>query len=400
MSAPTVASLVIAGGLLLAFGGGCVAGEEGAAAGADGLLREAADVQVAAAPFLVIEGTDDGDSFNLFAVSDAVLLPDGRLVVANAGEYELLVFDAQGRFSQRLGNKGEGPGEFSAGLTPRLFVTEDELLATSGVGRVNRYALPSLELTATERLVGEGSGTRAALVGAFADGSFLLASYPIEAPDSTPVPELRQPSKNLVRILELADSGTRLATVREVARYTHNSGPITSHVGVPLYGRDLFAVSGSMLVVVPTDSGTIRYVGADGALQRVLRWKVEQAHAKDAWKSYAAGAEQRVGDLPPPLKAHALSFYDVEIPMPDMAAVYGSVMADATGVVWLRRIDWSTTESNSWDVVDPDRRTISRVELPSGVYPQFITEGTLVGLAEDSLGVERVVLYGIRRSLQ
>lgn len=398
MSASTVASLVTASGLLFAFGVGCVAGEtERAAEEAGGLLLEAAAIQVAPAPFLEVGGKEADDSFHFFAVSDAVLLPDGRLIVANSGEYELLVFDAQGRFLRRLGNKGEGPGEFSAGLTPRLFVTGDELLATSGVGRVNRYALPALEWTATERLASEGSTMQPALVGAFTDGSLLLGSYPIEARGPTPVPELRQPSINLFRTAVPGDSGIRVATVREAARYTHNSGPITSHVGVPLFGRDIFAVSDSTLVVVPTDSGTIRYVGADAALQGVLRWKVDQAPASEAWSSYAAGAERRVRDFPPPLKKHLLSFYDVDIPLPEMAAVYRSVLVDATGAIWLARIDWSGSESNSWDVVDPNRRTISRVELPSGVYPQFISEGVLVGLAADSLDVERIVMYDVRR---
>lgn len=381
---------------LLVVTAGCGAGEGGRATTADEMLRDAESIRVSSAPRVEIAG--DQEAFQFFGVSDAVFLTDGRLAVANAGAYELLVFDAQGRLLQRLGREGEGPGEFSAGLTPRLFVTRDELLATAGVGRVNRYALPGLELTATQRLSREDSPTRDALVGAFSDGSLLLASYPVDPPEAGAVPGLRQPTIDLTRITEIGDPGVRVATLREVTRFTHNSGPITSHAPIPVYGRDLYAVRDTTLVVVPTDSGVMRVVGSDGELQSVLRWQVDQIPAAEAWSSYAAGAARRVRDLPPPIQEHELSFFKLELPLPDVAAIYRAVRVDGRGTIWLGITDWTGDARNSWDVIEPSRRTRSRVELPAGLRVLTVSEDVLVGLVTDSLGVERIVLHEVLRT--
>src|SRR5690606_25692814 len=105
----------------------------------------------------------------------------------------------------------------------------------------------------------------------------------------------------------------------------------------------------------------------------------------------------RVADLPPPIRAHELSFFDREVPLPELAALYRAVRVDATGAVWLGHVDWAERSSNSWDVVDPNRRTRTRVELPPGVRPHVIAQHVLVGSVADSLGVERIELYELRR---
>ncbi|MGH7444763.1 MAG: hypothetical protein ACREKM_07805 [Longimicrobiales bacterium] len=48
----------------------------------------------------------------LFRLNSATLLPDGSVLVLNAGTYELRRFDADGTFVGAAGREGEGPGEF------------------------------------------------------------------------------------------------------------------------------------------------------------------------------------------------------------------------------------------------------------------------------------------------
>jgi hypothetical protein len=392
----TVVARVAAFSACLAVAG-CSASERARGVRAEGVLSEVSALRVSAQPFLEIRGQSEQDSLHLLDVSDAVLLPDGRIVVANAGEYELLVFDSTGRFIRRLGRKGDGPGEFAAGVTPRLYVTGDALWATTGVGRVNRYALPSLELTSTEALGVVGEQVRVALAGAFSDGGLLLSSYPVAPPESTAGTDPKQPRIRLARAEQPSGPAFPLATVRDVARYTHNSGRITSSPAVPVLGRDVYAVGDSALVVVPTDSGIARFIGVDGTLLEALRWNPDQIPAEEAWRLYAAGAERRARGLPPPLIAHEIAFFDREIKLPKLAAAYRTIRVDSRGAVWLGRIDWSESQRNAWDVIDPRQRSISRVELPPGVRPQVITERTLVSLAIDAQGAESVKLFAVQR---
>jgi 6-bladed beta-propeller len=51
---------------------------------------------------------------DLFDVHAALPLSDGRIVVANGGSNEILIFDGDGSLLHRSGGNGNGPGEFFA----------------------------------------------------------------------------------------------------------------------------------------------------------------------------------------------------------------------------------------------------------------------------------------------
>lgn len=67
--------------------------------------------------------TFNSDDFQLYRVDNALKLRDGRIVVANGGAHQLLVFDDGGSYLTAWGQRGEGPGDFgseygSDGLAP------------------------------------------------------------------------------------------------------------------------------------------------------------------------------------------------------------------------------------------------------------------------------------------
>lgn len=92
----------------------------------------------------------------LYQVTAARFLPDGRLAVANAGTGEILVLDAAGGLAQTIGGKGAGPGEFAwisaldvdtagtmAAYDPRQgritrFTTAGDVIATQTLAPPNR----------------------------------------------------------------------------------------------------------------------------------------------------------------------------------------------------------------------------------------------------------------------
>ena len=63
-----------------------------------------------AEPMLEI-GTFEGDAlYQLYRVGGARRLADGRIVVANAGSFEVRVYGADGRYERAWGREGGGPG--------------------------------------------------------------------------------------------------------------------------------------------------------------------------------------------------------------------------------------------------------------------------------------------------
>ena len=68
--------------------------------------------QVGSEPLISIGTVEGGEDFQLHWVDDALKLRDGRVVVANGGSHQLLVFDEAGRYLAAWGQRGEGPGDF------------------------------------------------------------------------------------------------------------------------------------------------------------------------------------------------------------------------------------------------------------------------------------------------
>jgi hypothetical protein len=63
-------------------------------------------------PRLDLTRSGQGESHEFFRVRDAARLPDGSIVVANAGSAEVRWFDSEGAFVRSAGANGDGPGEF------------------------------------------------------------------------------------------------------------------------------------------------------------------------------------------------------------------------------------------------------------------------------------------------
>ena len=100
--------------------------------------------QVSHEPAISIGTVEGGEDFQLHQVGDALKLPDGRIVVANAGSHQLLVFDEAGNYLEAWGQRGEGPGDFSTvqgsdGVSTSVFWMErwpgDSLAVCSGSGQ-------------------------------------------------------------------------------------------------------------------------------------------------------------------------------------------------------------------------------------------------------------------------
>ncbi|MGD8700604.1 MAG: hypothetical protein PVJ43_15010, partial [Gemmatimonadales bacterium] len=70
--------------------------------------------QVDSQPVLSIGSVAGNPDHLLDRVIGAVGLPDGRIVVANAGSFELLFYGRDGSLLHRAGRRGGGPGEFQS----------------------------------------------------------------------------------------------------------------------------------------------------------------------------------------------------------------------------------------------------------------------------------------------
>lgn len=78
----------------------------------------------------VVEGPPEYERHN---ATSSVVLPSGRIVVANTGTQEVRFYDSEGKFVARSGGRGTGPGEFR--WLMRVYgVGPDSVMAFDGAG--------------------------------------------------------------------------------------------------------------------------------------------------------------------------------------------------------------------------------------------------------------------------
>ena len=114
--------------MLALCGAGCADTGEDADSGLEVVVRDSAGVSIVenvapapesrlpwefgTEPTLSIGAVDSGEADQLFRVTDATRLEEGRIVIANSGSNELRIFNADGSHAATGGGRGEGPGEF------------------------------------------------------------------------------------------------------------------------------------------------------------------------------------------------------------------------------------------------------------------------------------------------
>jgi len=86
-----------------------------------------------------IGSLDDPDQ-SLTRVVQVLIGPDGELIVLEALDHRIFVYDAAGQLSHEIGRRGEGPGEF--GMVGHMGLLSDTLyVSDDGLGRLNFFTL-------------------------------------------------------------------------------------------------------------------------------------------------------------------------------------------------------------------------------------------------------------------
>jgi hypothetical protein len=80
---------------------------------------------------------------------------------------------------------------------------------------------------------------------------------------------------------------------------------------------------------------------------------------------------------------------------PDSLPVYDRVVTDDRGCVWARVFRTPGDSLVSWDVIDPTTTSVATFRLHPKELITDVNEGLVIGIATDSLGVQRIVLWEV-----
>lgn len=345
-------------------------------------------------PTVSIGRVEGGDPYLLHDVSDAMVLGDGRIVVANSGTAELRVFNGSGTHLATWGGEGEGPGEFS-----RLRAIEpwpgDSIIAWYG---------PRRDISVFDA---DGNHGRSFAFEANDDEATLWALVPQAATRNGLILAMHDPHLLITVAAEVRDAeGRRLSSLGSYP------GQEMAMVTATMADAILFSVRlprstwGDLFVIGPTDRYELKAFAGDGRLARIVR----RGHEPRAVTP--AHIDARVEEiLSPPYpddwtESRIESYLAEErqryrgAPVVEHFPAFASLMTDALDHLWVEEYEIPGAERPGvvWTVFDPEGRVLGFVETADGLEVYEIGEDYLLGRVTDELGVEYVQVWPLERS--
>ncbi len=364
-----------------------------AACGGDGAEGKQALVRVDSIPYLSI-GVEEGEEpYQLHRVFDAVLMPDGHLVVSNAGSHELRIFDSTGTFVRSLGRVGEGPMEFGEFSSQMLHPREGQLIA-SDEGAMRAHVIGAdLAFQTTRRLSLYPDTPRPFLRGVAANGAWLVQAFAGGG-------ALRgDPGQVLTTNFQLLRYDSLGALVDTILQLPTRPRIVNEHEGsvhfpfLPLASEPVFTLDGDRLIVVSGNAPALQVHSLDGELLVQHVWNRQRQPTVEILDEFK---RRSLATMQGRDSARYAALYGKSFPLPEFAPMYVSVLGDGTGRLWLERFRMPGEAIRTWDLIDEDGEWLGTVTTPPDVTVMRIARGVLVGRARDSLGVERVQLFRVR----
>ena len=369
-------------------------------------------IVVDSVPTLTI-GNENSPDYQFSVIVAARRLGSGSILVADRGSQQLRFFDAAGKFTQRAGGPGEGPGEFRdvawADVAPdgSIFVYDERLR------RLSAFTV-SGELTRTWRIGEATEGVNLLPIGFLAERSLVWSAWTHPTEEQNPVGSVFRTTSSYLRA-ELSDSLSELypktfpVLAQQPGRrhYAHDLAGADSRILVSLAftPTPLADVAGGQLYLAASDSLGVMVYDSHG--QQVSRIANGAAPATVEAHDVAALQEQLVksalveagGEI---AESDVRTFYArlfAAMPMPDRKPIIDALVVGPAGEIWVRQYaaDRVETDAATWWVFSRSGQRTALLTLPVSFKVTEIGADYVLGVRRDEMGVEQVQLFELTR---
>ena len=335
-------------------------------------------------PLVDIGGGDD-EQQQLFRVTGALRLSDGRIVVANSGTHELRFYDPQGTYLSSLGGEGGGPGEFRS-MSPVGLLAADSLLMYDFTQR--RLSVFSTRVGATQfargfLLTTPDQGFSPFPIGVFSDGEVLVRT-------STSSSGMQPAGLSRYQLLlwRYSPDGQPIDTIGTFqGDESYRQGTMVTNVP---FGRSaIITPSDNRFFFSSGDSYKIDVFSSHGRLERSIRRIIANATVtKEEIERIRRPPEDPSRPRPPPIRR----LFD-EMPFPETKPAHGELVVDAGGNLWVAEYRRRILETTAWTVFDPQGMLLGTVQMPHGSRVQQIGHDVVLVTWRDEDDVEHVIMY-------
>jgi hypothetical protein len=344
-----------------------------------------------ASPSVRIGVADGGPAYTLDRVVGALRLPDGRIVVADAGSRELRVFSAEGQHLISLGGRGKGPGEFDA-LTWAGHMRGDTVATWDhGLLRWSLFTPAGFVGSVAPDPQPDGMFPRA--IGVLSDGSFVLASGWNVGVLAGGVAGVRRDTTTITRY---GRDGRSLGVVVRVPgreEYLKSGGAGFSTNPVPFARETYLAVAGQGIWLGDSERFRVERRSPEGRVVGVVADESQGAPIGVA--DVERYKRDRLARITVDSYRKQQEEVLAEVPFPSTAPAFGGLIADGGGV-WIS--DFSPRDAGrTWRIFDANGREVAILRTPKGLELMQVTDDYVVGWALGENDVERVLVYELTR---
>lgn len=367
--------------------------------------------EITSAPLVDIGGNEQVPEYDIGPVTGAVLLADGRIVVANQGTNEVRFYDSAGTWLASSGRAGDGPGEYRA-LAGLWRGVADSLLAFDFTKQSLSVLGPEGEFV---RLITIGSQFSAATMrsggfalsqptGVLGDGSILAIrqiTAIIQAQDG-----ISRDTRPLVRF---GPDGTVLDTVALVPGPETESLPLsmggeTVNLPNPVpFGKNTVIGAGSPGVYLArNDRFEIEVREGNGSPRRLIRVQdnpapitndeaeIHRESLREQMRMQAGAFDQ----LPAAMKQSFLDRID-KATYPSTYPWVEAIIPGGNGAIWVQSVQRPGVDAREYVVFDSTGVLVDRLRMPPGIRVLAVDRSRVLVLWKDENDVEHLRVYQI-----
>lgn len=357
-----------------------------------------------AAPAITL-GLGRGNEDEFGNVQGAVRLADGSILVADRRNSNLKLFSATGSFVRKIGQRGEGPGDFS--MMWNLYRVPGDTIVTWDL-RQHRLTWFTSDGKARRTLAvarppivtfpgGQRMGSSVAVFGMLADGSALGYHQDgrMNPPTALYSDTIHLTHANAAGVL------APLASLFQGESYSYNSSDhkYSSGDDRPFTTKASVAAGAATFWYTDGRKYELREYDLSGKVKRIVRlrrtptavtdaevatFKASELEALKREKFKDEASRQPIMDLQREIQRW-MSF-------PKLRPAYSRLIAEPGGALWARQYG-DTTKAQHWDSFDRSGRYLGVVDTPAGLEVLEIGADYMLGRFKDADDVESVGLY-------
>lgn len=327
----------------------------------------------------------DGGEIPFHRISGGRFLSDGSIIIADAGNHRLAIFDEGGSFVGALGREGDGPGEVRS--VSQLIVTGDSISVYDPLlNRITLWPSPNAEPQTRRLPTYNGKSTSAATP--IAAGQYLLTARKTPGVVRT---GLFVDTVDVLRFATGEEQPVLLERVAERYLYFFRQPQGSTTYRTPFLGNRIRVVVGDVIVMVALDATAAVFRSTvDGRLLGEVDLPIAEVPfdraAIDAYRDSAL-TRTRGGATSTRIRQ---AYDGIEMP-PVAPAVRAMVSVGAQ--VWVERYSPLHAEESTWLLLDvEEQRVVAEVSLPATMRPLAGREASVLFLERDELGVETVTV--------